>query len=392
MLSFTDLPAEIRQRIISLNFPDTCGVGMRFPREIRAPLHTSRSLRLDTAEVLKTWSPIHYISHPKQLHRLPSPYIDSPDQYCLPKTPSALIDGRTYSPRLQRVCIDLFHDALEDKILWTCYCEAGDRQYSHHELVSNWADVVKYLPIEGINEVYVDVTPAPHSSRPKARTGLVIRPMLYDKRIGTFLACHTDDVGDLVAAIHKHYQGRAELKLTGNLSAKTEWFLACLDRRSNLGLDYVGKLYTGDEPCFQGIYQAVAHIVTKEEVNEARRRSESHPLAWLQQTQWSKDVQWTYAKLVELGEEKGVMEDLRTLVEFKVHAERKVLKFAHTSGYRQAFQQRAAKNLGGFLAKRESPGKQIRIVLTKHRKHRDRMGFWCWAPPGECQCPGADHT
>lgn len=102
MLSFTDLPAELRQRIIALNFPDTCGIGRRFPRQIRAPLHITHSLRLDTAEAIKTWSPTHYISHSHQLERL--------------KPPSVTSASRTYYSKVRRICIDLFHDPLYDRI------------------------------------------------------------------------------------------------------------------------------------------------------------------------------------------------------------------------------------------------------------------------------------
>jgi hypothetical protein len=83
-----------------------------------------------------------------------------------------------------------------------------------------------------------------------------------------------------------------------------DWLLASLDRRVDLALEYVGKLYTGDEPCFQEIYLAIDQIVTKKGINQARTKREIHPLAWVQQMQWSKDARWTYAKLVEMGEEK----------------------------------------------------------------------------------------
>jgi hypothetical protein len=102
MLSFTDLPIELRQRIIAFNFPDTCGIGRRFSRQICAPLHISRSIRLDTAEAIKSWSPIHYISHPDQSKRLAPTLV--------------FVDGHIYRLKVRRICIDLFHNTLYDRM------------------------------------------------------------------------------------------------------------------------------------------------------------------------------------------------------------------------------------------------------------------------------------
>jgi hypothetical protein len=224
MLSFTDLPAELRQRIIAFTFLDTCGIGRHFPPHVRALLHNSRSIRLDTAEAIKSWSPIHYISHEDHFKRLAPPLV--------------LVDGRIYRPKARRICIDLFHDALYDRITWTCYCETCNDKYSHHELVTAWALAVKHMPIEGIQELYVDITPAPGSSRPKARIGIVTRPFLYDNCVEKFLWCHVEDVGDLLRTYRAHYQGHIEVKLTENLSVQYAWYLSSLEQHSGLELPY----------------------------------------------------------------------------------------------------------------------------------------------------------
>lgn len=134
-----------------------------------------------------------------------------------------------------------------------------DEKYSHHELVSQRALAVQHMPIEGIREVYMDITPAPSSSRPNFSTSIVTRPLLYVKRVGKFLGCHTQDVTELLAVIHTHYQGRIQIKLTGSLSAKMSWYLSGLE--SGLELQYDGELFKGDEPCFQKITDVVDLIV-----------------------------------------------------------------------------------------------------------------------------------
>jgi hypothetical protein len=113
MLAFTDLPAELRQRTISLNFPTL--VVLENVYHVKSVLPFNPAV-IFTAEALKPWSPIHYVFHPKKLHRLSSPYIDHPDQYWQLNSHSVTIGISTHSPRLRHICIDIFHDSDHDSI------------------------------------------------------------------------------------------------------------------------------------------------------------------------------------------------------------------------------------------------------------------------------------
>jgi hypothetical protein len=139
------------------------------------------------------------------------------------------------------------------------------------------------MPIQGIQEVYVNITPAPGSSRPKARIGIVTRPFLYDNRVEKFLRCHVEDFGDLLCVYRAHYQGHIEVKLTGSLSVQSAWYLSSLDQHSDLELPYDGELFTGWEPQIQKIHELVDLIVTKKQVTEAMMKHETHPLTWVRQ-------------------------------------------------------------------------------------------------------------
>jgi hypothetical protein len=182
----------------------------------------------------------------------------------------------------------------------------------------------------------------------KVRTGIVTRPFLYDKRVEKILGCHSQDIGALLRAIHAHYPDRVDMELTEDLAAKSAWYLPSLTRQSGIELQYDGELFTGHEPQFQKVNLLIDLIVSKKQINEAKTKRETHPLAWVRKIQWSQDAKWTYVKVLEMADESGAIKDLRALIEFKMNHRRKLLRFPPISGHREEFQHRAAKAVPGL--------------------------------------------
>jgi hypothetical protein len=358
MPSLIDLPTELRQRILSLaiDFPDTLTLDKPFPREVLNSLHISFRLRLDTAHLISSWSPIHYISQPAQLNNLPL------------KPTSITINNTIYTPLFHRICLDLFHDSEVDRITWTCYC-FGPEKYSHPELIAAWASVVHLLPTDGIKQVYLDVTPTPGSRRPGTQHRIITNPFLYDKRVQKFLANHITDVSALLGAVHEHFPCGAKLALTGSLSEKSSFYTSALQRESGLeGLKFEGEWITGDEARFAKIHAAVERIVSKQAIAQAKFRGEEHPLAWLQTKKWGKDVKWTFAKVADQGDEDAAVQDLRTLVDFMTDEESKEVSLQPASSDRRAFQHKLVTGLGSMASGSVGEGDERHVVVRKLEK------------------------
>jgi hypothetical protein len=358
MRSLVDLPTEVRQRIVflAIDFPDTLMLDKPFPRNILDFLHINFRLRLDTAHLISKWSPIHYISQPTQLTKLPL------------KPPSITINTTAYTPRLHRICLDLFHDSQVNRITWTCYCVRPE-YYSHPELIAAWASIVHLLPIQNIDEVYLDVTPAPGSKRPGTQHRIITHPFLYDKRVQTFLTNHIADVTALLNDIHAHYSRKAKIGLTGSLSDNSRLYISALQREFRLDEIYFeGEWVTIDHARFAKIDSAVERIVSKQAVQQAVSRGEKHPLAWLRAKQWGKDVKWVYAKIADQGDEDAAVQDLRILVDFVMDEERKEVKFAPGNSDRRAFQHRVAKGLGALKSESVGDGDERHVLVRKVEK------------------------
>lgn len=358
MPSLVDLPTELRQRIVflAIDFPDTLTLDKPFPRNVLKFLHINYRLRLDTAHLISKWSPIHYISQPTQLTNLPL------------TPPSITINTTTYTPRLHRICLDLFHDSEVNRITWTCFC-VGPEYYSHPELIAAWASTVHLLPTEAIEEVYLDVTPSPNTKRPGTQHRIVTHPFLYDKRVQTFLTNHIADVTALLNDVHAHYAHGTKIALTGSLSGNSRFYVAALQREFHLDEIYFeGEWITIDHARFAKIDTAIERIVSKQAVQQAISRGEKYPLAWLRAKQWGKDVKWVYAKLADQGDEDAAVRDLRILVDFVMDEECKEVKFLPGNSDRRAFQHRVAKGLGALKSESVGDGSERCVVVRKVEK------------------------
>ncbi|KAH7384208.1 hypothetical protein DE146DRAFT_218005 [Phaeosphaeria sp. MPI-PUGE-AT-0046c] len=343
MPSLVDLPTELRQRIFSLVFPDVRNVCKWFSREISTLLHINHQFRADAAELIRSWSPIHYLSNPGHLQ---SGKI----------LKSYRLNDKNYTPQVQRICLDLFHDGDADHMSWTCYC-VHPSNWSHPELIAAWTDAVPSLPLDNITEVFLDITPAPYSKRVPFAPRIIANPWLKDHRVKNFLNCHVVDVGGLILAIHAHYKDRLIVKLTGTLHAKSQSYIDALRRRTGVELEYVGKWITSQEARFAKIETAVTRIVV--------RKGQRVRLAWVEEIKWSKETRWTYAKVADSGEEQCAIDDLKALVEFRMDEGRDVLEFAPANPERRAFQHRAAIDLRCLRTESEGEEGERHVVVRR---------------------------
>lgn len=343
MPSLLDLPTELRQRILSLVFPNTAIIYKYFYRDILRLLHINHRLRADASELLRIWSPIHYLSNPSQLHSGALLHSYS-------------LNNELPTPKIQRICLNLWHDSEVARMNWTCYC-VHSSAWSHPELISAWNAAIPLLPLDNITEVYLDITPAPWFKRQPHTHRIIANAWLRDNRLRNFLSCHVSDVTDLIVKIHAHYKGRLLVKLTGTLHTKAQYYIDMLRRRTGAELEYVGSWITNEDARYAKIGTAVTRIVM--------RRGQRWRLAWVEKIRWSKETRGTYAQVADGEGEQCVVEDLRALVEFKMDGERDEMRFGPGRSLRRAFQHRVARDLGRLETASEGEEGERFVVVRK---------------------------
>ncbi len=339
MSTLLTVPAELRQSILALCLPDTNHLANPWPPSVLRLFHISSSLRKDMGQVFGTWSPLHYIPRPKNLSNLKAQTIE--------------IDGCVHTPKIERICLDLFHESELNRILWTCFCR-GPEFYSHPELIAAWAEAVHLLP-KDVREVFLDVTPAPAKKRFAHR--VIVRAFVHDKQVArTFLDCHIEDVSALLRAVDKHYQGQVPIALNGTLSLRSRGFINAVALES--GVDFVGTWITADEARFKKIKSVI------QQTFGPKKRPFHHLYAPLGNVKWSKETTWTFAKIVDGGEEESVIEDLKIFGEFMLDEERHTLAMQPAEPIRRALLHNIAKSVG-FTSESEGEGSDRYVVIRK---------------------------
>lgn len=342
MPSLVHLPAELRQRILGFALPDVHTICNCFSREVLSLLHINHRLRADTAELIRHWSPVHYLSNAGQLRSGALLHSYS-------------VNDQLYTPPLQRICLDLFHDADIDDIRYTCHYLRSNQ--SHPEIIDTWTDAVPALPIDNISEVYLDITPAPYFRRMPYAHRVFAYPWLKAQRVRNFLEYHTVDVGGLILKIHAHYGDRIQVKLTGTLHVKGQSYIDALRRWTGVELEYVGFWITNHDARFAKIGTAVTQVVM--------RKGLRSQLTWVEDIKWSKEARWAYAKVADSGEEQCAINDLKELAEFKMDGKKDKIKFAPARPERRAFQHRVASDIGGLKTESEGEEGERFVVVRK---------------------------
>ena len=341
MANLLALPAELRQNILALLLPDINILFKPWPRSIRDLLHISTCLRDDMGPVISTWSPLHHIPNPRELAKF--------------RAQTIRLDNCIRTPRIERICLDLFDESDLNRILQTCFCQ-GDHAHSHPELIAAWMNAVELLP-KNINSVFLDITPAPASKKNQHR--VVINAFVHDKRPArNFLLCHIQDVSALIRAIDKHYDGQIPIALTGVVSTKSRFYVQRLQMDSECDLDFVGTWVTAEQAQYKKIDAAVDKLASKKHGNPALYQH-------LKYVEWSKETKWTYAKVADAGEGEGVDQDLRMIAEFIADEERDALSMQPAENLRRAMQHDIARDIG-FKSQSDGDGPDRHVVIRRN--------------------------
>ncbi|GME47440.1 hypothetical protein PM082_000619 [Neofusicoccum parvum] len=242
MPTLADLPTELRQGILlaAVEQEDRL-VQDAWPGTIMALLSVCKATRRDMPWVLNCWSPLWWLQRPAGL-----------------TGPTCLaVNGIQCGPKLARLCISIFHDAVVKNVKKADWALSYPHLV-HPELVDAWICAVPRLP-PGIATVLLDVTPAPgwmQEERPYQLKALVL-----DLRVARcFMNAHVNDISRLIERIHEHYAGKITINLTGKLSHKSDQFVAevvneCLQK--DIFVQYVGEYLRAD----QGSSIQIQHIV-----------------------------------------------------------------------------------------------------------------------------------
>lgn len=341
MPSLPDLPTELRQQILLLALPDTHRIDFPWPPEITSLFMINKRIFQDMATVMETWSPLHYISFP----------------YSIAPTDS----NRTYAPKLERICLDLFHASDANTIQWTCYCQGASR-YTHPELIEAWAAAVSQLP-HCAKEVLLDVTPAPAAVRNQHR--LFLRKFIYDKCAAkVFLGGHVQDIAALARRIDEHYGGLVKIDLTGTLSTKSAFFVEQVSLLAERHLEFEGEWVSNADARWASLNEAVQRLTSRKLTWQGKKSGDKHPMVWLRDVQWGRKTLFLFARLADEGLEAEAVDDVNKIAEFREMRGELELALEPATALRRAFQHGAAAELT-LTSAGEGDGDERHVVLHK---------------------------
>ncbi|KAK0615546.1 hypothetical protein DIS24_g11710 [Lasiodiplodia hormozganensis] len=308
MATLTDLPQELRQRILltAVQQEDRL-VGSKWPKAIIALLHVCKTLRRDMPWVLDQWTPLRHLQRPSDLTTAPSLSIDG------------VACGPFLTKPAETLYIDLFHDTLAANIRKATWNPLDDGVEMHQALVDAWRDAVPQLPMDkGL--VVLDATPAPGWTREghdDTLEGLLMgggQP---------FLAYHIDGIVDLVRCIYQHYAGNVEVMLAGRYDT---FNIQSLLRICFLLRDFGIKLPQGRQVKFtkssqvrrKMILYAVNNLAPRKGTLEVEDWSQAMRLAPLRKVRWSEKSVRLFPDLIFIASMDELTDDMRKLAEVMV--------------------------------------------------------------------------
>ena len=291
--------------------------------------------------VMETWSPLHYISSPSSL--------------------ALANNNRFYTPRLERICLDLFDAADANRIQWTCYCQ-GPWKYTHPELIEAWTAAVFQLP-DYAKEIHLDVTPAPAATRYRHR--LFLRKFIHNKCAAkTFLGGHIQDVAALVRRIDKHYHWNTKIVLTGTLSTKSNFFVDQVGSWAERDLEFVDEWMSSADARWASLDEAVQRMTSQKLMWQGKRIREKHPMARLKNVEWSRETLFLFARLADDGLEAAAIVEVKKIAEFREMQGELKLALEPVASLQRAFQHGVAAELN-LKSAGEGEGDRRHVVVRK---------------------------
>ncbi|KAF9700562.1 hypothetical protein EKO04_001760 [Ascochyta lentis] len=307
----TDLPTELLREILLLTLPDTSKADAPWPTMIISLFSINQRIRVEMSPVIDSWSPLHHIFFP--------PSISTQ------KTPTLTVDGQTHSPKVQRICLDFFHEPAADRIKWTCYC-GNQSTWTHPELIRAWADAVPFLP-QGLQEVQLDITPAAAVERGR-RQIFVDRFVSGKCAARKFLAGHDWGCGGA---------GSDYRDASGSVGVCSCWAVE--------HQDFVGTWVRSGDVRF-AIREAVVQMSSRKQMWHGKQCGGRHLLVWLRDVVWTRKTDDLFAILAHAGHEMAVIDDVGMIAEFEAAQDSLELKMSPEEALRRAFQHRVAVDMG----------------------------------------------
>jgi hypothetical protein len=351
MSTLTTLPVELRQHILLAAVEEEQIVGHAWPQTLLSLLQTCRLLHDEMRWVLTSWSSSTWV-------------LQKPQD--LTGAPSLSLNEQTFRPPLHHLRISIFHETAIEVINTACW--AMERlQYVRTGLVQTWIEAVPLLP-QGIEEVLLDVTPAPGwMCAPHQK--MQLDALLLEHRIARyFMNAHVDDFVNLVLKIRGHYAGKVVVKLTGTLSRRSKKFVdevvsQCEDKF--ITVEWAGE-YVSEEDGAAAQLQRIAHELAPEKKTpqmDAEDWQRASRLAFLRDVQWSEKSR----RLVAPGEDDD-LDDLKkkinTMAELVVNESHRYLTLPSTEPGYDDLIQNVAQDIG-WKTTYEGEGDNRQILFYK---------------------------
>ncbi|KAF1934671.1 hypothetical protein EJ02DRAFT_490116, partial [Clathrospora elynae] len=173
------------------------------------------------------------------------------------------IDSRARTSKAERICLDLFYESGERLSIGTVTRGA----IGHSEMIAKWADAILYLS-EGVEEVYLDVTPTSAVKWDQHR--IIFTPFLHDNRAYRFLCCSVRGVGGLISNVDARFGVGVPILLTVRLSETSIFLVESLRSESGLvNLYFMGTWVSTGEGLFVKLSKAVDRIASKQQIKKA---------------------------------------------------------------------------------------------------------------------------
>lgn len=238
----------------------------------------------------------------------------------------------------------------------------------HSELVSAWINAVENLP-QDVEEVLVDVTPAPKWLREKKRRQQLLALLLDNRTARCFLNEHIDNISDLVKRIHKHYNGKISIKLTGTLSRRSERFILRVAAEcmvENIALIWVGEYVSAEQKSAAQLQRLVHGLALKNKPLGIDKEGwqTALRLAPLRKIRWSDRSAEIFGQACEEIEVKDLREDIAQMAELMVNNGGGSVEMKPAGSLRRALVHILAQDMGLWTAS-EGEGTNRHVVITR---------------------------
>jgi hypothetical protein len=238
----------------------------------------------------------------------------------------------------------------------------------HSELVSAWINAVDNLPRD-VEKVLLDVTPAPKWLREKNKKQQLFDLLLDNRTARCFMNGHIDGISDLVKQMHKYYDGKISIELTGTLSRRSERFVHSVIAQcmvEHISLVWVGGYVSAEQRTAAQLQRLVHGISPKKKPSDTDKEvwQKSLRLAPLRKIQWSDKSVALFGRACGEVEVEDLRENIVQMAELMVKEDGGSVEMTPTGNLCRALVHSLAQDMGLWTAsKGEGTGRHV--VITK---------------------------